>query len=277
MLQYLNNNDGNELLSEYLRTTKPLSVSRLGVIELNCIYHYLQTQSIPQVLINMLANNAGVYGNCIIEFISEYIECIRSSNIHAMFNDINTLDQQKYILDLLNPSATRIEHRSIEPFYFDSPWSQYLKDKKVLVISPFATSIETQYSNYRANIWDNELVLPQFNLITYKNIQSIGNHGPDKNWILSLNKMKQDISTIDFDIALLGCGAYGNPLVSYIHDSLNKTAIYIGGGLQILFGIKGKRWDNHDEISKMYNQYWNRPLNSEKPELFQTVENGCYW
>lgn len=54
--------------------------------------------------------------------------------------------------------------------------------------------------------------------------------------------MKKKISTIDFDIASIGCGAYGLPLAGFIMEELHKKAIYMGGGTQWLFGIKGRRW-----------------------------------
>ena len=89
--------------------------------------------------------------------------------------------------------------------------------------------------------------------------------------------MQKDISKLDFDVAILGCGAYGVPLASYIKNTLSKSAIYVGGGLQILFGIKGKRWDNHEIIQTMYNEHWARPSVQETPTDSSSVENGCYW
>jgi hypothetical protein len=44
-----------------------------------------------------------------------------------------------------------------------------------------------------------------------------------------------------------------------------------------LFGIKGKRWENHEEISKLMNEHWIRPAQSETPANFAKVEDGCYW
>ena len=65
-------------------------------------------------------------------------------------------------------------------------------------------------------------------------------------------------------IALIGCGAYGLPLAAHV-KRINKQAIHMGGALQILFGIKGKRWDNHPTIGNLYNEYWVRPKTQDKP------------
>lgn len=49
--------------------------------------------------------------------------------------------------------------------------------------------------------------------------------------------MKDEIDKQDYDIALIGCGAYGFPLAAHIKRS-GKKAIHLGGALQLLFGIK---------------------------------------
>lgn len=56
-----------------------------------------------------------------------------------------------------------------------------------------------------------------------------------------------------------------------------KKAIHLGGPLQLLFGIKGGRWDNGDIGKVFYNEYWTRPLLEETPEKFKNIEGGCYW
>ena len=117
----------------------------------------------------------------------------------------------------------------------------------------------------------------EFNLITYKSVQSIGDLNPHGSWVESLNVMKNDISNIDFDIALLGCSTYGLPLVDFIKRHLNKSAIYVGGAIQILFGIKGKRWETHDEISLFFNEHWVRPFDNERVRNYKILEGGCYW
>jgi hypothetical protein len=88
--------------------------------------------------------------------------------------------------------------------------------------------------------------------------------------------MCAEVEKVDFDIAIIGAGAYGLPLAFHV-KSLGKKAIHMGGATQILFGIKGKRWDHHEVISKLYNEHWVRPLPSERPEHYYDIEKGCYW
>ena len=125
---------------------------------------------------------------------------------------------------------------------------------------------------------DSSQILPDFELVTLRAVQSIGGKGAEgfNDWFSALSYMETEINNIDFDIALLGCGAYGLPLGSYI-KSIGKQAIVVGGCLQLLFGIMGKRWENDEVIKEYINKYWVRPAENEKPYLAGNVEDGCYW
>jgi hypothetical protein len=81
----------------------------------------------------------------------------------------------------------------------------------------------------------------------------------------------------DFDIALVAAGGYGMLIANFIYKELNKSVIYIGGALQLFFGVIGKRWFENKEILKLVNDDWIRPNNIDKPNNFTRVEKGCYW
>jgi hypothetical protein len=83
----------------------------------------------------------------------------------------------------------------------------------------------------------------------------------------------------DFDFAIIGCGGYSLLILDYIKQ-LKIPCIHLGGSTQLIFGIRGKRWDLDENFSKS-NWYgtdnWTRPLEHEIPKLSNLVENGCYW
>lgn len=168
--------------------------------------------------------------------------------------------------------------KSIEPWWHGTPWSAALAGKKVLVIHPFEDSIIRQYENHRMLFADTR-ILPDFTLKTLKAVQTAGNQTDDRfdTWFDALAYMCAECDKIDFDIALVGCGAYGFPLAAHIRKT-GRQAIHFGGSLQILFGIKGRRWDELvPEVVAMYNDYWNYPLDSETPKGHEGVEGGTYW
>jgi len=80
-----------------------------------------------------------------------------------------------------------------------------------------------------------------------------------------------------FGVAILGCGGYGLPIVWHIQHVLKKSAIYMDGGTQILFGIKGKRWMERPEMIALMNEHWVVPSADETPRHKESVEGGSYW
>ena len=88
--------------------------------------------------------------------------------------------------------------------------------------------------------------------------------------------MYKEAMKIDFDVAIIGCGSYGFPLAAMLRKS-GKIAVHMGGATQLLFGIKGRRWEEREQFKAIMNDYWVRPDESEVPQNAVTVENGCYW
>lgn len=89
-----------------------------------------------------------------------------------------------------------------------------------------------------------------------------------------LSELKQ---TFDFDIALVSCGGFGMIICDYIYKELNSSVLYIGGGLQLYFGIMGNRWRQNKNIKP--NDQWTNVLKQDKPATFdpRLCELGCYW
>ena len=164
----------------------------------------------------------------------------------------------------------------IEPFFSDHPWTAALEGRRVLVIHPFEESIRSQYARKHL-LFDDPRILPDFDLLTLRAVQSSAHTRTEyADWFQALESMKEKVSRMDFDVALIGCGAYGMPLAAHV-KRLGKKSVLIGGSVQILFGIRGKRWEEHSRISSLFNPHWTRPLPTETPANYSTVENGCYW
>ena len=86
--------------------------------------------------------------------------------------------------------------------------------------------------------------MPEFDLQIMRSVQSIaGNTSGFETWFDALAYMEEEIEKRDFDIALLGCGAYGFNLAAHI-KRMGKKAVHLGGFLQ-LFEEYQYRWQNH--------------------------------
>jgi hypothetical protein len=175
------------------------------------------------------------------------------------------------------PNATPVFITALEPFYHDRPWSQYLAGKRVLIVTPFASTVEGQYAR-RREIWHNKPdVLPDFQLDTLRCPLSAGLIEPAfPDWFTALDALRADMSRRVFDIAIIGAGAWGVPLACHA-KGMGRIGIHLGGATQLLFGIRGARWHNHSIIRALYNDAWVRPGVADRPGKFRNIENGCYW
>lgn len=160
----------------------------------------------------------------------------------------------------------------------EHPWTYALKGKRILVIHPLAETIESQYQNKRELLFENKEVLPEFaSLHTIKAVQSIaGNPVGFDSWFDALDWMKSEIDKKNFDIALLGCGAYALPLAAHI-KRIGKKAVHMGGVLQFLFGITSKRYDENEGYKPYINEHFVYPGAKDRPKNASAVEGGCYW
>ena len=167
----------------------------------------------------------------------------------------------------------------LEPWLSKNPWSAALKGKKVLIIHPFEETILAQYQK-RELLFPGTEVLPDFELHALKAVQTVaGVEDPRfKDWFEALEYMYEEALKKDFDIAIIGCGAYGMPLGAKLKRA-GKQAIHLGGATQLMFGIKGRRWEENypSKIAECFNEAWVYPLESEKPKNAAVVENACYW
>lgn len=175
--------------------------------------------------------------------------------------------------------TVKIEIQSyLAPYLFEQPWTSALHGKRVLVVSPFTDTIVKQYAR-RESLFESPEVLPEFaELIPLRAVQSIaGTPTAYPDWFTALESMKQSMSSYDYDVALIGCGAYGMHLAAHAKRT-GHIGIHTAGWTQMLFGIYGNRWLNDEpQFRRFINSSWVRPSNEERPAGADSIENACYW
>ena len=270
--------EGEDLIYNELCLDKPSLICRFGSLELDQLDQFI-TNNKDRIYNftnkNMIYNNAGFFpitDKAISRFASEMLDIVPNIDILG----ISYLEAEFKIMEKFakNYKLTTCESIELNNVQSNNPWTKYLKDKNVLIIHPFIETMKSQYEK-RKYLFKNENILPDCNLKFIKAVQSIADEKsqlPFKTWFEALDYMKSEIDKIDFDIAIIGCGAYGMFLADYC-KRLGKKAVHMGGATQLLFGIKGKRYDNLG----IYNEYWVRPSENEKPKGLEKVEGGCYW
>lgn len=95
---------------------------------------------------------------------------------------------------------------------------------------------------------------------------------PFSSWSEGLEKLTERVLSKSFDVALIGAGAWSLPLAARLKNA-GRVAIHLGGETQLVFGIKGQRWEGYG----IYNEHWVRPSAAETPAGFLKKELGCYW
>ena len=272
----------NNLIIEKINSGEPFLISRLGGSETKYITAYTEKKRKQQAL-DQLCELSGFFPNDIEkadQFAKLYIESIEEIDVCGIWRYF----MEDYFLYKYAPNAKLSILEWLEPWRSESgdiPWSSCLKNKKVLIIHPFVKSIEKQYMKNREKIFSKkynaEYILPNMQLITMESVQSLGG-GTDQfhTWFEALDYMKKEIEKREFDIAIIGCGAYGLPLAAHI-KKMGKQAIHLGGATQLMFGIMGKRWNNVKEVCELVNDSWIRPSDDETPKCASKVEGGCYW
>jgi len=286
------NQDASDIIRDRLLNAAPAMIGRFGATELNCVSNYLFTKKDKYSILDYIKGNAEPFFfdeqsvlsmRSLSGFFSPEISLLEKYS-EMSISEMRQIDvlgswlkQEKYFFNELNESQF-INMAALEPYYHQNPWTTALEGKKVLVIHPFEESIRSQYKK-RELLFDNKNVLPAFELKTIKAVQSLDSNGVQfSNWFEALDSMKVKIDQADFDIAILGCGAYAMPLAAYI-KSLGKKSVVLAGATQLLFGIRGKRWEKHPYISKLFNEHWVSPLPSETPpvSVINRVEGATYW
>ena len=274
--------EAQELIANFVLSGQPAMIARFGSNEalvtadvIAVIIH--AKRKVRKVYLDNIYRSAGLfpYGQDTAIAFGELME--QSARQVDLLGAWDT-SMQDFLIDTICKTNVRTTQlRNLEPYYHDNPWTSSLEGKKVVVIHPFASTIESQYRN-RDKLFENKNILPSFSLRTVKAVQTIAYTKDERfdNWFSALEFMYEEVIKEDFDVAIIGCGAYGFPLAAKI-KKYGKVAIHLGGATQLLFGIKGKRWDNHPYISMLYNDYWVRPSVDDKPENSSLVEGSCYW
>lgn len=269
---------GTNVLANRILSGVPFAAVRFGAVELSCLNNWEKfrlglKKTFKNSVRYSMKNNAGFFpvnDQSLYNYANLYFKEI----IHADVLGISGIHMEDYFYKKYVSQAEIIQYQSFEPLIGE--WTYALKGKRVLVVSPFAEEIEQQYAR-RHEVISSDKVLPKFTLITVKAVQTIGQANDERfeSWFEALDYLKMEVVKHEFDIALVGAGAYGTPLCLFIKSQLKKQAIQTGGATQLLFGIMGKRWEKRSLITQFVTDKWIRPIN--QPSGYKQVEKGCYW
>lgn len=290
----LNPDKAGAMIYAVLMSSEPCMIARFGSTELSCMVNYVDVKN---RYINWLKYiqgdvNQWWWNKSIISQMQMWSGFF-PANIPALEKFCELMIESSSEVDVLGswlPSERlfidkqqelkSVHLELLNPYFSKVPWTRALEGKSVLVIHPFAHTIESQYKQRELLFGDN--LLPAFELRTIKAVQSIaGEKTQFETWFDALGHMKSQMDQIDYDICLIGCGAYGFPLAAHA-KRMGKKGFHLGGSLQLLFGIRGKRWEDPNynpdyNYAALMNEHWVKPSEEERPVAAKKVEDACYW
>ena len=298
----------NTILHDYILSkfaeNKPFIVPRIGVYEtefarIGDIWYKTQnatpeTRDFVQRRITILQQNTGILVKTaphIMEYSQTYLRAFSNCELYAGWEKHggaykHIKESHDYVVSQAAHNKTQIWTKAFDIFHYiyGTPWTHALKGKRILIVSSFAETIRKQIA-VRQNLYDGVDLFPDCSFVF---IQPPQTHGaipstPDDTdyYGVYLAKFTTQLNEIKdtYDVALVACGGYGNPVCNHIFESSGKTAINVGGVLQMYFGVAGNRWyRNSPEIIQLFlNEHWTRPSPEERPAGAETIENACYW
>jgi len=297
----MNPDKASEMIYKLLTDDKPCMIARFGSTELAAIINYLGVVSKKHSVWKFITGEQPEWwwNPNVLHQMQQWSGFFPPTHENVekfcemMLEDAKQVDilgswiKNEYQVKNWLQNASFVQVLWLEPYHARNPWSRALAGKKVVVVHPFSKQIKDQYVENRTRLFANPEVLPEFRLRIVPAVQSLG--GEDngfQDWFEALEWMKSEIDKEDYDICLIGCGAYGFPLAAHCKRR-GKKAIHLGGALQLLFGIKGRRWEKpnygmkefgrQNVYNELFNQYWIYPGECGKAKNAKQVEGSCYW
>ena len=275
----------NLYIKNTIEKNKPFFIGRIAGCELKIAYNVLNNNLLDIADdLKELENNAGIHvknNESLRTYINKLVESYENCTVIAEWDTDGKVFEHTGIGQKLitsrTPNIPKINALALEPYYFKDSWMPALKAKKILIVHPFSKTFSRQIPNLKK-------IFPKHKWFEDCEFQCIcppltlaGNHN-NIDWQEHLTPFLESLKEVKkFDIALVAAGGYGMLIADFLFKELGRSVIYIGGALQLFFGVIGKRWFENKDILKLVNDDWIRPDKEDKPSNFTKVERGCYW
>ena len=257
---------------KFLVDKEPCSIVRIGNVEGNSLLGTADPQ---------LFSNAGFYGD--VEILRQwrdlFVEGIKESDIISYVvscpSFFTTVGDSLTKLKIYKPFIPYLE---FPEFYLEFWKILSVKNKKIGIISSMYKDIMEQVSLMH-KIYPDFKINPDL-FVVVESYNTCNDNKPEghNNWLDTFEDLKNRVlEHKDVEHWFLSCGCYGIPLQNELKKN-GKNSMYVGGLLQCLFGLLGKRWKDRPEFSSNQNIHWKKIeyLNLETLKNLKNVETGCY-
>jgi hypothetical protein len=220
------------------------------------------------------------FGPSLTVFLDQYAESLRGSILILMPISFKAL--QKISVNHVN---SFLDSLSISDIIHSGTFDYNIINKDtngvpILLVSPYSPLMINQF-----NTGNMKHLQPNFapsKIIGYRFPYFFDGCSDYESSLFAQKKIEGELVNLlkTVDSVILSCGCYGAPLSKYCHDNA-KNVYYVGGDLQIFFGIMGGRWRPWLENDANYlanKEFWINEVPLEfKFKNRMAIEKSSYW
>ena len=300
----------NDLISEKLQSGDPFSVLRLdntmGYV-LQCLFN--ETALYPNIFTEKALAfeggiNPGTFNYYYNTIVPQLVESICGTDILGFVDISHEIEKDNTFTSKFGEKPMFFGHDDsivLDPIALlrggihgdlkiNDPWTKYLKNKKVLVISTHCETIKHQW-NKIDKIWgDNLDKIAPFDLVgcirsPYHPLLDDRQYPGCETWDQNVEYIKNEIDKYDYDVLIAGATT-SSPIYAEYAKNTGKVGIQTGGVHQLFFGIMGYRWsieanNGYRPWSEYYNEHWTYPLKEDEAQgrskYLNMESNYAYW
>ena len=272
------------------KDNKPFFIGRLSKNETRLVGDILTLNTVSPDLFRQMLYCSGISfsdGDDIELYIRLYDNAVARCDILGVWGGNIKAQSANYYKYMKSERGEfhQISATALEPYYYMNSthyqFNKIFENKRVLIITSHYETTQSQIAK-RATLFNKPIFSENTQFYVYKPPQQNGGSHDGQSWATHCDDMKTDLRKIknnkfNFDIALVSCGGFGMITCDYLFSELNTSVMYVGGALQLYFGIMGQRWAANDQIKIHMNDGWVYPLDVDKPKRPNLCENNCYW
>jgi hypothetical protein len=276
----------NRTIKRLIESNQPFFIGRIAGVELQIAHHVMEGKNyLPEL--EGLEQNAGMYTKndaSVHEYVAQLVKTYDHCTVIAEWEKTGSVfafhGMGQELITKRTPHIPKISALALEPYYCQDSWMSSLRGKRILIIHPFVDTIQKQIKKlallFPGRSWFEDCEITCLS----PPLTLAGNHqGKDwqEHYTTFVREVEQVVKAKSFDLALVAAGGYGMLVSDFLFTELHLSVMYVGGALQLFFGIIGKRWFDNKRILELVNDEWVRPGKVDKPTNCTRVEKGCYW
>jgi hypothetical protein len=157
------------------------------------------------------------------------------------------------------------------------------RDRKLLLVCPFAAILKERATRVIfEGVWSRAGKKKWFHPTSVDALEfpygfSEETHGSYSDAIGLFDHITSELHKRDFDVALIGAAGLAIPIASYV-KSMGKIGLDLGGHLQVLFGVLGKRHKRWGCEALNSNEWCiDMPPRYRPKEAAEVCDRGAYW